>query len=623
MAIDNEAAQFSRALRNAILLPVGVIFLTALAVLLLGYAFLQVVKRSDHSREIALQTQRCEKSLLDLETGLLGFQLQDSSAFLEPYNRALVHVNGDFEKLKALVRPYPNLADSADLLIQAKNLWLVNARDTIDLRRQKKATDGESTRMGLTLRENLRQQFEIFTAQEQQIRDDRQRDVQRMKVTLVVICSILVLLLAVSVGMLVRRQFAQLALGHSRVLHLIRQRHAALLRSETELEQQKEWFRVTLTSIGDGVIVTDREGRVVFMNHEAERLTGWTSVEALLTPLPSVFRVVDEQTREKMEDSVTRAFRGNERVGPTKLGVLIGRGGGEWPIEDTAAPIRDGQGRVLGVVLVFHDATAIRRSQAELREHSDELERAVDDRTAHLRQALDQLETFSYTVSHDLRSPLRAMHGYAQVALEEYGGRLDDRGRDYLARITKAAERLDRLIQDLLTYTRLARADEPPADLDLDRITREIVETYPNLRPPLAEVKVEGTLPHVLGHGSALTQVIANLLGNAVKFVAPGTAPRVLVRAERHDERVRLWIEDNGIGVDPQDVGRIFTIFERGHNGAQFDGTGVGLAIVKKAVEAMHGGVGVEPGAGGGSRFWVELALAPGTKPPRGGEAPA
>lgn len=607
MAIDNDAAQFSRTLRNAILLPVGVIFLTALAVLLLGYEFLQVIKRSDHSREIALQTQQCEKSLLDLETGLLGFQLEGSPGFLQPYSDALKHVNGDFQKLKLLVAGYPDLAVSADQLIQAKDTWLDHARSTVDQRKHGKMPDADWTKMGLTLRDNVRRRFEIFTSQEQQIRDDRQHDVQHMKKVLVLACSILVLLLALAVGSLVRRQFGKLALGHRRALHIIQQRHAALLRSETELEQQKEWFRVTLTSIGDGVIVTDKESRIVFMNHEAEKLTGWTSVEALLNPLATVFRIIHEQTRKKMADSVSEVFRTNQVVDVNKFAVLVSRTGAEWPIEDTAAPIRGSNGETLGVVLVFHNATEIRRAQAALREHSNEMERAVNERTATLRQALNQLETFSYTVSHDLRSPLRAMQGYAHVALEEYGDRLDDQGREYLTRIKNAAERLDRLIQDLLSYTRIARSDAPLVDLDLDRITRDIIENYPNLRPPAAEVNIEGVLPHVMGQESALTQVIANLLGNAVKFVAPGMTPRIHVRAESAEGRVRFWIDDNGIGVDPKDAERIFSMFVRVNETAQYGGTGVGLAIVKKAVETMNGSVGVEPSRNGGSRFWVDL----------------
>jgi signal transduction histidine kinase len=285
----------------------------------------------------------------------------------------------------------------------------------------------------------------------------------------------------------------------------------------------------------------------------------------------------------------------------------VGRDGHECPIEDTAAPMLGSKGEMLGVVLVFHDATDIRKSQQALREHSNELEQKVSERTATLQQAVSDLEAFSYTVSHDLRSPLRAMRGFADAVLEDYGDRLDDEGRNYLARIKNAGERLDRLIQDLLSFTRLSRKDTPLVDVDLDKLTRDIVENYPNLRAPAADVQIEGALPHVWGHEEALTQVIANLLGNAAKFVKPGTSPKIKVRAEGQGHRTRLWVEDNGIGLDPKDVERIFGIFVRVNESQVYGGTGVGLAIVKKAVETMHGTVGVEPGGETGAKFWVEL----------------
>jgi signal transduction histidine kinase len=231
----------------------------------------------------------------------------------------------------------------------------------------------------------------------------------------------------------------------------------------------------------------------------------------------------------------------------------------------------------------------------------------VDERTLTLRQAVSDLEAFSYTVSHDLRSPLRAMQGFAEALLEDYGDKLDEEGRHYLDRIKSAAERLDRLIQDLLSFTQLSRQDAPLVDLDLDRLTREIAENYPNLRRPSAEVEIEGKLPHVWGYEAALTQVISNLLGNAAKFVAAGTIPRIRVSAQEKGDRVRLRIEDNGIGIAPNETERIFFMFVRGNESQSYGGTGMGLAIVKKAVETMHGTVGIEPGPGKGTCFWVEL----------------
>ena len=607
MLIDTDAAQFSRALRNAILLPIGVILFAALLASLIGYEFLRVIERADHSREAGRQIVLAHQTLLRMETSELAYQLLGDPAELKPYNEGLTHIDSDFDTIRTLVKGSHDLETATDQLIQSKNTWIQNTKVTVGQRQKGKITDPDWARLGRMLREDLNTRVVAVMDAEIKMRDARLRDVNHMKYVFVLSCSAIAIVLALVVGQLVRRQFAALALGYRHALHTVHQRNAALLRSEADLEQQKEWFRVTLTSIGDGVIVTDKEGRVVFMNHEAEKLTGWTAVESLLTPVASVFRLIHERTREKMEDSVSVVFRENRVAGLSRLAVLVSRSGEECPVEDTAAPIRGPNGETLGVVLVFHDATDIRQAQQALRVHSDELERKVNERTANLRQAVNQLEAFSYTVSHDLRSPLRAMQGFAVATLDEYGDKLDEQGREYLTRIKNAAERLDRLIQDLLSYTRLSRTEAPLVDLDLDKMMREIIENYPNLRSPAAEVKIEGTLPHVWGHESALTQVIANLLGNAAKFVRPGSVAQIRVWAESVGPRLRLWIEDKGIGIDAKDAERIFSMFVRVSESSQYGGTGVGLAIVKKAVEAMHGAVGVEPGGDGGSRFWVEL----------------
>jgi PAS domain S-box-containing protein len=607
MLIDTDAAQFSRALRNAILLPIAVILLAALLAGIIGSEFLRVVERSDHSREVGRALLYCHETLLNMESSELGYQLSGEPQFLAPYTAGLAHIDSDFATVRNLLSDNRDLKAQSDQLIQAKDTWLAHAKGTVAQRQAGKIPDADWTRLGRTLREDLNARLARLMQAQLQVRDARIRDVDHMKHVFVLSCCAIAILLALAVGQLVRRQFSSLALNYRHAIHTVEQRNTALERSESDLEQQKEWFRVTLTSIGEGVIVTDKDGRIVFMNHEAEKLTGWTSVEALLSPLGSVFRVIHEQTREKMSDSVSEVFRTNQVVELGKLAVLVSRTGEEWPIDDTAAPIRGPAGETLGVVLVFHNATEIRQAQQALRIHSDELERRVNERTANLRAAVNQLETFSYTVSHDLRSPLRAMQGFALAALEDYGDKLDEQGRDYLTRIKNAAERLDRLIQDLLSYSRLGKDDAPLVDLDLDKMTREIIENYPNLHEPSAEVQVEGTLPHVWGHESALTQVIANLLGNAAKFVPPGVVARIRIWAESLGPRMRLWIEDNGIGIDPKDAERIFTMFVRVDETSHYGGTGVGLAIVKKAVEAMHGRVGVEPGPKGGSRFWVEL----------------
>lgn len=243
----------------------------------------------------------------------------------------------------------------------------------------------------------------------------------------------------------------------------------------------------------------------------------------------------------------------------------------------------------------------------ERRKSAEQLESLVTERTASLQKAIEQMEEFSYSVSHDLRSPVRAMRGYAEAVLADYGPRLDDEGRELLGRIQRNGLRMDRLIQDLLTYSRLARREIKMDVVSLDRLVREVIPHYPELSPAVATIEIHGTLPDVLAHEPSLMQVVSNLLSNAVKFVAKGTRPHIRIESETAPNLVRLWVKDNGIGISPEYQNRLFGLFERVHTDQKFEGTGIGLAIVRKAVERMHGTAGVVSDGISGSQFWIEL----------------
>jgi signal transduction histidine kinase len=241
-----------------------------------------------------------------------------------------------------------------------------------------------------------------------------------------------------------------------------------------------------------------------------------------------------------------------------------------------------------------------------------QLEETVAERTAQLRETIGELEAFSYSVSHDMRAPLRAMRGFSRILLAEHAKQLDAAGTGYLEKIDAAAGRMDTLIQEVLAYTRVLRADVKIEKVDLDSLVRQIIGTYPELQAGKAEILIEGVLPKVSGGEASLAQCISNLLTNAVKFVAPGASPCVKIRAEAAGAEVRLWVEDNGIGVAPKDQGRIFKMFERVDRAAAYEGTGMGLAIVRKAVERMGGQCGVVSESGAGSKFWIQLRRADG-----------
>lgn len=513
-------------------------------------------------------------------------------------------------------------------------------------------------------------------------------------------------------------------------------------RAREQLRQSEERFRVTLASIGDGVIATDEQGQVTFMNAVAEKLTGWRADEAAGSPLERVFIILNELTRRPVENPVARVIEKGGVVGLGNHTILMSKDGREQPIDDSAAPIRRSDGSLAGVVLVFRDATKQRagemtakklaalvensddaiystdldgvitgwnpaaerifgfskkeiagrpvsiivppdriheesqiinrihrgervshyetvrqrkdgsqmdislmvspmkdvvtgqiigiskiarditahkrmeqdlaRAHAELEDYAHNLEDLVNERTATLQQTVADLEAFSFTISHDLRSPLRAMEGFAHTVLAEYSDKLDDRGREYLERINQAAIRLDKLILEVLSYSRIGRSDTSIVPIRLDELMEDILETYPEIRAANPDVTIAHPLHAVLGTQTLLAQCVSNLLNNAVKFVRPGVRAKIRVWTEQRDSTVRFFVEDNGIGIPENLQARVFEPFQRAHPRAGYEGTGMGLAIVRKAMQRMNGSVGVESRDGHGSTFWLELPAAPG-----------
>lgn len=242
--------------------------------------------------------------------------------------------------------------------------------------------------------------------------------------------------------------------------------------------------------------------------------------------------------------------------------------------------------------------------------HALELERETN--RAELDASHRELESFTYTVSHDLRAPLRVMKGFAQVLEEDHSGELNPDAVACVHRISDAASRMDLLIHDLLEYSRLTRQKIEYVPVDLEKVSRGVLqELDPEIRKTGAEIRIASPLRPVLGHAGMLHQVLLNLISNAMKFVAPGAKPDIEIRTEQQGDHVRVEVRDRGIGVDPQYQERIFKVFERLHGIETYPGTGIGLAIVRKAMERMHGRCGLDSKLGEGSIFWFDLRVAP------------
>lgn len=238
---------------------------------------------------------------------------------------------------------------------------------------------------------------------------------------------------------------------------------------------------------------------------------------------------------------------------------------------------------------------------------AEDLENTVAERTASLTEAMEQMEEFSYSVSHDLRGPLRAMDSYATVLLEEYGDKFDDIARGYVSKIQRSSERMNRLTNDVLVYSRVARSQMEFESIDIERIIDDVVDQHKNLQAPAATIRIVRPLLPVLGNETSLGQCVSNILNNAVKFVAPGVKPQVTISAVRTGRLVKIRFVDNGIGIKPEHQQRVFQMFERLHPEGKYDGTGIGLTIVRKAIEKMRGKVGIESDGTNGTCFWIEL----------------
>ena len=257
---------------------------------------------------------------------------------------------------------------------------------------------------------------------------------------------------------------------------------------------------------------------------------------------------------------------------------------------------------------VLADITRVKEAEELLRSRAKQLDAVVRERTMRLQEAVAELEHLSYTLVHDLRAPLRAIAGYTNLLMDQ-SAEINPTHRKFLERSHAAALRMDSLIVDTLSYSQVVRERAVLGPVDCAALLKQLIESYPQFQEASGNISIEGPFPLVLGNPSLLTQCFSNLMTNALKFVAPSKAPFVRIYAEDKKERVRIWVHDNGIGISEEGQKKIFGMFQRLNQ--EYEGTGIGLALVKKAVERMGGALGVESHPGQGSRFWIELDKAP------------
>jgi light-regulated signal transduction histidine kinase (bacteriophytochrome) len=269
---------------------------------------------------------------------------------------------------------------------------------------------------------------------------------------------------------------------------------------------------------------------------------------------------------------------------------------------------RDNEGKPLYYFTSLIDITERKNAEDRIRELNAGLEQRVKERTAQLEAINHELETFTYSVSHDLKAPLRGIDGYSQLLLEDYRDKLDENGQTFLKNIRSAAENMNRLIQDLLAYSRMERRSYASAEIDIRQLIESLLsERSDEIASKNIQISVDIPFEQLRADIDGLSAVLRNLLDNAIKFTAKVEQPRIEVGGEEKGDVKVLWVRDNGIGFEMQYAERIFEIFQRLQRVEDYPGTGVGLAIVHKAMQRMGGRVLAESEPGKGATFYLEF----------------
>jgi PAS domain S-box-containing protein len=533
----------------------------------------------------------------DADTGHRGFVLTGREEFLQPYHAAQSRLKADLDSLKRLAESGELNPDDIAEIQRYSDERLAIAERSIQLRRSEgfePALNVILTGRGQAAMDALRQLFARMAAEERRhlVADQRTAERYTHYRTAVFIAAFAV-------------NLSFLFWAYGRIVREQRGRDQAL----AEVQRKEELLRVTLASIGDAVIVTDTDARITFMNPVAEELAGWPLAEARGTRADTVFKIVNEHSRELVESPVDKVLRLGVIVGLANHTILIRKDGSEIPIDDSGAPVREADGNVRGVVLVFRDFSERKRHEKELTAAKEAAE------AANLAK-----DNFLATLSHELRTPLTPV--LATLGVWETASHVP---ASLVADVTTMRRNIEleaRLIDDLLDLTRIAKGKLALhlENADVHRLIASVTEMCQSeiqAKRIQFSVQLRAESYHTRGDPARLQQVFWNIIKNATKFTPEGGRIEITT-GDSPQGRMQIVFRDTGIGMTPKVMDRLFNAFEQGsvETARRYGGLGLGLAISKALLDAQDGSIAVESaGPGHGSTFTVTLPTA--DKPPR------
>ncbi len=378
--------------------------------------------------------------------------------------------------------------------------------------------------------------------------------------------------------------------------------HEALRASEQKFHaifQQTFQFIGLLTT--DGILLEVNNAALQFAGIKEDTVVGrpfWDTPWWTHSP----------EIQQRLREAVREASKGNLVRFET---THYDHNGNLHYIDFSLKPVTDSSGRVIRLIPEGRDITDRKQAEEEIRTLNRELEQRVRDRTAQLEAANKEMESFTYSVSHDLRAPLRAIKGFTEILTQRHSADLNDEARHYLDNIARAGDRMEQLINDLLMYSRLDQVKVRLKSIVLDNILTPLAGEFAGrIKEIGGTLEVEDNLPTVMGDRTLLTQIFTNLLDNALTYHRTDVPPQVSVTSQTDVNTATICVRDNGIGIPPEYFEKIFDIFQRLHREEEYPGTGIGLATVRKSVKMLGGELWLESETGQGSSFFIKLPRA-------------
>lgn len=522
---------------------------------------------------------RIEKSIIDGETGQRGYIITRNNSYLEPYYGSKKEINFLLEQYKN------NLSGNAEKLkdyslldrLISKKFYELNY--TVELK-EKKLDDSVISRInsdiGKVYMDSIRTVMNELLTKENLILKNNEE---------VTLASSRNTLWSYSIGFVI--SFGIIIF----VFLSLRRENELRKKMEAEANQSKLFFSTSLISIGDAVITTDAKGIITFMNKVAEAVTKWSSEEAKGRNIESIFNIYREGTREVVPSPVKRALETKQIVGLNNHTILLDKFGNEIHIDDSAAPILNENEEVTGAVLIFRDITAKRQTEIDLQksyEQVKELNKEMDAKINELQHLNKDLESFTYSVSHDLRAPLRSIDGFSKIVLTEYENVLDDEGKRLLNIVRDNAVKMGVFIDELLNFSKLGRKALVYNVTDFTKLVEDAIVIIGGEEKNKAVINIKPLLPAYVDE-VLMFEVWKNLISNALKFSSKKENPEIEIGCYVTDNGIRYYVKDNGVGFNPAYSNKLFGVFQRLHSDSEFPGNGVGLALCEKIIR-LHGG---------------------------------